>query len=312
MRYLFCALVALSLGIDGTQAAASDRYAGPIIDMHVHAHGDASVPHRLCFPAPCKGEPTKAQDGDDVRVQTIAEMRRLNVVLGYLSVGEVDAWRAEAPDLFLPALALGHPNEIDIERMIKDLQSGRIQALGEVGVQYAGIPIDDPSMDPFFAFAYEHDLPVLVHNAGLGGAPDFPTHLGNPQRLAPILVKYPGLRLFVENAGWPFLEDMVSVMYQYPSVYVDVSTILHLTPRKVAQRHIKGLVDAGLGSRIMFGSDQMKWPEVIGVAIETIETSEFLTTDQKDDIFYNNAARFLRLSDEEIAGHHALIAAKDE
>jgi hypothetical protein len=47
----------------------------------------------------------------------------------------------------------------------------------------------------------------------------------------------------------------------------------------------------------MFGSDQMLWPEMIGKAIEAIEAADFLTAEQKRDIFYNNAARFLRLSD---------------
>jgi hypothetical protein len=45
----------------------------------------------------------------------------------------------------------------------------------------------------------------------------------------------------------------------------------------------------------MFGSDQMRWPEKIGEGIEAIELAPFLTEDQKQDIFYRNAARFLRL-----------------
>jgi len=45
----------------------------------------------------------------------------------------------------------------------------------------------------------------------------------------------------------------------------------------------------------MFGSDQMWWPETIGMAIKAIESAEFLTAEQKRDIFYNNAVRFLRL-----------------
>ena len=57
-------------------------------------------------------------------------------------------------------------------------------------------------------------------------------------------------------------------------------------------------VDAGFGKQIMFGSDQMLWPDVIGQAIEAIETADFLTEEQKRDIFYNNAARFLRLSND--------------
>jgi len=54
----------------------------------------------------------------------------------------------------------------------------------------------------------------------------------------------------------------------------------------------------------MFGSDQMVWPEVIERSIAVIEEAPFLTESQKRDIFYNNAARFLRLSVEEIARHH--------
>lgn len=68
---------------------------------------------------------------------------------------------------------------------------------------------------------------------------------------------------------------------------------------------LRRLVDAGFGKRIMFGSDQMIWPQAIGIGIDTIEHADFLTTEQKRDILYNNAARFLRLSKQEIARDHA-------
>jgi hypothetical protein len=47
----------------------------------------------------------------------------------------------------------------------------------------------------------------------------------------------------------------------------------------------------------MFGSDQMQWPETIDGAIEAIESADFLTAEQKRDIFHNNGARFIRLGD---------------
>ena len=52
-----------------------------------------------------------------------------------------------------------------------------------------------------------------------------------------------------------------------------------------------------LGTRLMFGSDQMMWPEAIGWAIEGIESVSFLTEEQKRDIFFNHAVRFLRLAE---------------
>jgi hypothetical protein len=55
----------------------------------------------------------------------------------------------------------------------------------------------------------------------------------------------------------------------------------------------------------MWGSDQLIWPRAIEVAIETIEIAPMLSPEDKRDIFYNNAARFLRLSQQEMANHHA-------
>ena len=47
----------------------------------------------------------------------------------------------------------------------------------------------------------------------------------------------------------------------------------------------------------MFGSDQMVWPEAIGMAIDGIESATFLTKEQKRDIFHGNAVRFFRLGE---------------
>jgi predicted TIM-barrel fold metal-dependent hydrolase len=57
-------------------------------------------------------------------------------------------------------------------------------------------------------------------------------------------------------------------------------------------------------NRVMFGSDQMRWPEAIALAIDRVNRLDFLTVEEKQDIFYDNAAKFLGLSAEEIARHH--------
>jgi predicted TIM-barrel fold metal-dependent hydrolase len=45
----------------------------------------------------------------------------------------------------------------------------------------------------------------------------------------------------------------------------------------------------------MFGSDQMVWPQAIGMAVQAVESATFLTKEQKRDIFHDNAVRFFRL-----------------
>ncbi|MDQ3169262.1 MAG: amidohydrolase [Acidobacteriota bacterium] len=79
---------------------------------------------------------------------------------------------------------------------------------------------------------------------------------------------------------------------------------INVETRAAFYRFLRGIVEAGYADRVMFGSDQIIWPGLIEAAIKSIEEAPFLMAEQKRDIFYNNAARFLRLTDEEIARHH--------
>jgi len=304
LRIFALFFISLFLGLHSAFAFESGRYQGPIIDMHLHAQVDVGQKRQFCFPQPCVGALTQSDNAADVREGTLRAMIENNIVLGIVSdyPENVFHWVEGEEDRFWVGIL--YPSEIPIDELEGYFTSGRARVMGEMGEQYKGIAADDPVLDPIFALAHKYDIPILIHLAGFGGSEDFPSHLGNPLRLVPVLQKYPGLRIYLENAGFPFLEEVTALMYQYPSVYVDVSTILHLIPRDTAQRYIKGLVDNGLEKRIMFGSDQMIWPEVINEAIETIQTADFLTQEQKADIFYNNAAGFLRLSEEEISKHH--------
>ena len=119
-------------------------------------------------------------------------------------------------------------------------------------------------------------------------------------------MKHPKLRLEVMHAGFPMLDDTLALLYAHPQVYVDLGVIAYTQPRPAFYRYLQALVDAGFGDRIMFGSDQMVWPETIERAIDVIEQAPFLTKAQKRDILYNNAARFLRLDAATIARHHAM------
>jgi len=106
------------------------------------------------------------------------------------------------------------------------------------------------------------------------------------------------------HAGYPLLDDLRALLFSHPQVYVDISMIVYGEPRAAFYRYLQGIVEAGYGDRVMFGSDQMIWPGTIEPAIQVIENAPFLSQTQKRDILYNNAARFLRLSAAEIAKHH--------
>ena len=102
------------------------------------------------------------------------------------------------------------------------------------------------------------------------------------------------------------LDDLLAVMYAHPQVYVDIGVIVYTQQRAVFYRYLRGIMEAGFGQRVMFGSDQMVWPEAISRSISVIDDAPFLNDKQKRNILYNNAARFLRLSEKEIARHHSM------
>ena len=103
------------------------------------------------------------------------------------------------------------------------------------------------------------------------------------------------------HAGWPMLDDLLAVLWTHPQVYVDVGAINWALPRAEFHGYLRRIVEAGFGKRVLFGSDQMVWPEMLEVAIESVESAGFLTAEQRRDLLFDNAARFLRLSRAQIA-----------
>ena len=59
--------------------------------------------------------------------------------------------------------------------------------------------------------------------------------------------------------------------------------------------YIRRLVEAGFEDRVMFGTDQLGWPGLMAYSISIIQNADYLSPEQKRDILYNNAARFLRI-----------------
>ncbi len=283
-----------------TEQKQTSQQRQPIIDMHLHAQEDIWMETLLHFPEQTLEPKTEIKDISELLPRTVEEMKKYNIVLGVLTEENLDElyrWK-EYDSRFMLGAMVGEPKDADIERITDDLKNGKLDVVGEIASQYYNYAINDPALDPFFELAEKFDVPVLVHCAGLGGDTHFPIAKGNPLLVSEVIKKHPKLRIYIENAGWPFLEEIIALMYCYPNVYVDVSTITWIIPRNVFHNYLKGLMDAGLGKRIMFGSDQMIWPESIGMAIEAIESAEFLTEEEKRDIFYNNAVQFLRLEEE--------------
>lgn len=331
----FLAVLLPFAGCGGMASAAA-----PVIDMHVHAMiterqhpiagctGDQPV----TYPAvdPTAGTPDSQTEScprpilsstkpDQFQAATIAALRaagvRRAVLIGSPEV--LQRWERQAPGLFIPADVPTGLSDAQVQQFRSLEASSIIKVFAEAGPQYAGIPADDPRAERFWALAEEFDVPVGIH-LGMGTpllgedarTDPYRAALTSPFQLEGVLKKHPRLRIYVMHAASPLIDEMIAMLFTYPSLYVDVAATDWNVPRAQFYSELKRLVDAGFSKRIMFGSDQTIWPQAIGLAIRSINDAPFLTAEQKRDILYNNAARFLRLTKEQIAADHSPAAAK--
>jgi len=323
--------IAAALAIFSSQAGAQPE---PIIDMHFHAHpADAMGPpgSKICVPyeewperdpskpitdylerfsgAPnCRRTLTGAGTDAELRTRNLAMLRKHNVIaVASGSPARVAEYARLARDRIIPGYEFGEGDLPPLEELRQLHKAGRLKVLGEITSQYGGMAPDDPRLEPYFALAEELDIPVAIHiGPGPPGGvyfayPNYRAALGDPLRLEPVLVRHPKLRIYAMHAGWPLSEAMIAMMFSHPQLYVDTGIINYAYRRSDFHAYLKRLTDAGFAKRIMFGSDQMVWPEAIEAAIEGITSADFLSGQQKRDILYNNAARFLRLTPEQIA-----------
>jgi uncharacterized protein len=245
-----------------------------------------------------------AKDNDALRDESLRVLERRNIVAVASGPADLVArWRAQSPKRIIPALMFSPKDGPSPDKVREMIRRGDITVIGEMLGQYDGIGPDNPANEPYFALAEELDVPVAIH-IGLGpqGAAymdpsmaKYRAALTSPLALEEVLLRHPRLRLYAMHAGWPKLDDMLAMLYAHPQLYVDVGVIDYVLPRAEFYRYLKVIVEAGFGERVMFGSDQMVWPQAIEAAIGGIEAAPFLSGKQRRDILYNNAARFLRL-----------------
>jgi predicted TIM-barrel fold metal-dependent hydrolase len=301
----------------------------PVIDMHLMAglaSANGEAPAAICAPpkeAPPLTQPDKwtelytagfkdpdcddaiwgPETDEDLMAQTLDVIRRHNIT-GVASGTYTDTYAQMAPDKIMRGLSFNFTTAyLSPEKAREFLSSGKYKVFGEVCIQSSGISPSDSIFQSYAAIAEELDIPMGIRITP--GAPGsiFLASLGkynekvnNPNALDGLLAKHPKLRIYVMHAAWPYVDEMISLMQKYPEVYISLGVICYAIPRAEFYAAVKKFMDAGLEKRVMFASDQMNWPKAIEVGIEAINSAGFLTDEQKRDILYNNAARFLKLN----------------
>ena len=184
------------------------------------------------------------------------------------------------------------------------LRLSRIAVFGEIDAAWLGEPLNGPHLAPYWKLAESTQTPVAVFT-GLAPAGTsfrdcctaYRATAARLQDLEDVLVRHPKLRVDLMQGGWPYREQTIALMHSYPELYADLGNVAGnpAIPREEFFDYLHALVRAGLGKRLMFGSglSAQEWTAKIGPIIDAVQAAPFLSDEERADIFYRNAERFL-------------------
>ena len=199
------------------------------------------------------------------------------------------------------------PDIVELESLFKNRT---FRSLGETAFHSMGILPTEKRFDNYWKLAEKYQIPIGFHaDAGpfkrdMAQTPNWNEAYGNPLLLLPILEKYPKLKIYLMHYPGRYYNECIEVMKKYDQIYCEMTAVTMFAPKERWEPRIKKLFDEGLGDRLMFGSDYVG---TIRKNIEIVYYLDWLTEEQKKDIYYNNAAMFLELSKEEIKQHFQMV-----
>lgn len=163
----------------------------------------------------------------------------------------------------------------------------RIESLGLKGVKIhpdiQGVDIDDPRMLKLYSLC-EGRLPIYFHMGD--NRPQY--QFSQPEKLRKIMKMFPRLEVVAAHLGGYQSWESAKILADLDNIWFDTSSALWaMTPEKA-----KEMIDILGAKRVMFGTDYpVKMPDEEIARLLAIDLSE----EKREDIFYNNAKRFLKL-----------------
>jgi hypothetical protein len=288
----------------GSPASQSDPGAGKVLDAHLHAYEPEKDPPvdwaENGFGAFRQWPGTYVRTSAELEARTIQAMDAAGVRLGLLSHynPQVRKWVADHPSRFLPSFfpspTIGDESWI-VEEFRREAHEGFWRALGEVNHGWMVRPLEDPILFPYYEVCEREGLPIMMHT-GLDAINnyDYDVALTDPLRLRPVLRQFPKLRFVLYHMGWPHFDHGLYMSYAFGNVYLEVGAVVWLFP-KLALRMVQETVDAIGSDRLLFGTDQMLWPQMIPKAVSVISEAPNLSREEKRQILWDNSARLFRV-----------------
>jgi len=132
-----------------------------------------------------------------------------------------------------------------------------IKSLGFVGAHlyphWFGLAPDNAKYYPFYAKCIELDIPIEMQIGHcLLYTPDYPLRsVGRPITLDTVACDFPELRLIGIHIGYPWTEEMISVAWKHPNIYIGADAYAP----KYWQECFVHFINTWGQDKVLFGSD---------------------------------------------------------
>lgn len=174
----------------------------------------------------------------------------------------------------------------------------RMVAEGLCGVMIApwehGLFSDDKKYFPIYERCIRHDIPIWIHTS-LNFSHVIPMEYGRPLILDRVAVRYGALKIIAGHAGWPWVTEMVALLWRHENVYADTSGI---RPKYMGMHNTgwEPLLQYGntiLQDKILFAT---AWPLVMfDTAVSDVRALP-LKPEVREKWLHKNAARLLKIA----------------
>ena len=155
---------------------------------------------------------------------------------------------------------------------------------------------NDQKLKPVYAFAKEHQLPVMIHT-GDTYSPSGKLKYSHPLHVDELAVDHPEVNFVICHLGNPWLRDCMEVVYKNANVYTDLSGLVlgNFDDRfeSYMRRQVQDMLAYGMQpENVLYGSD---WPIATMESYLTFMEELKIPPRDRQMMLYENAVRLFRL-----------------
>ncbi|MBI2861473.1 MAG: amidohydrolase [Chloroflexi bacterium] len=151
----------------------------------------------------------------------------------------------------------------------------------------------DPKYYPFYAKCVELNVPVVLHTS-MNFSPDMVIDSGRPLHLDPVARYFPELKIVASHGGWPWVLEMIGVLWRHKNVYIDISAVRtrYLNNPGNGWEPLLAYGGTFLSDRVLFATDYPILP--FKRSVEEVRALP-IKDEVKEQWLWKNAARVLGL-----------------